>query len=111
MFVKKLKTMLYTGALALVPAALFVMTPSHANAYTLQQQTNVPFAFKFGNRTLPAGNYRLKPVFESTNLSYYLVNTDTGRTVMVSRSFGAGETPVELIFTKDADGYTLKQVR
>jgi hypothetical protein len=111
MFLSKVKAMICAGAVALVPASVFLIAPAAANAFSLEQQTSVPFAFRIGNRTLPAGTYKLRQVFETTNLSYYLVNTETGRAAMVSRSFGAGEKPIELIFSKDEEGYVLKKVR
>jgi hypothetical protein len=70
---------------------------------------SIPFAFRVGNNTLPAGNYKLEQ-WTPGNPSYYLKNVKTGRSLMVTRLSGNEGHPILLTFEKDNTGYVLKRV-
>jgi hypothetical protein len=69
----------------------------------------IPFPFRINNKTLPAGEYEVRPVFGSQVV--YLTNVHSGRTFMVVRPAGQSSGPANLVFKADRNdqaGQTVK---
>jgi len=111
MLANQIKTSLW--AMTVLCGGLFSLI-SPANADTRQQghirKVNIPFAFRIGNSSLPAGQYRLEQ-WTSGSPSYYLKNVETGKSLMVTCLGGKEQRPTELIFDKDETGYVLRKVQ
>lgn len=107
------RTKANAGKLMLLFAGAFSLV-STANADPVWPMSvkaaDIPFAFRIGNNTLPAGKYRLEQ-WASGSPSYYLKNVQTGKFLLVTRRPGNGDHPMELNFEKDKSGYVLKNVR
>lgn len=74
----------------------------------------IPFAFQVGNKTLPAGEYRVESLLTGDGNNFQLIRrTDCGASVivmtMVADSSGAKSQPA-LIFNQYGNSYFLSQI-
>jgi hypothetical protein len=104
MFSNSLKKIICAGVFALTAGSFSAM------ALTVEASSNVPFAFRIGDKALPAGEYRLAPA-STMGRWYYLTNAKTGRSVLILRSSVENRQPKALVFGKSDEGYVLKSVR
>ena len=72
----------------------------------------IPFDFVAGEKTLPAGTYRVEPVRRDSYTAWEIRSTTgrAGAVVMTSALGGGAETESGLVFHKYADTYVLAQV-
>ena len=104
-----MKTMLQN---AIKLSALLMILIVSAAAQTSAKVT-VPFAFKVGTKTLPAGEYRIEPV--SQNFTELLALRDGGgarRVVIhgVREELLKSESHARLVFNRYGDDYFLAQI-
>lgn len=95
-----------TGMLAL---ALLATQVGRAQEPVL---ANIPFAFTVGNMTLPAGEYRVEKVQESSP-ALLIQRTDRSASTIVITSgveLNAPQAQTKLIFHRYANGYFLSQI-
>ena len=88
-----------------------LMIAASAKAQTSEKITfHAPFDFTVANRTLPAGNYTIRPL-SPTRL---LIRSDDGRETFIASNFAAQakETPnsTDVIFARYGDQYFLYQL-
>ena len=96
-----------TGLLALA----FMAATQIAQAQE-QVIANVPFAFTAGNRTLPAGEYRVGK-WITGDRTLFIQSTDRGATTFaasIPAESNAPQTQTKLVFHRYGDRYFLSQV-
>ena len=102
-----------TLRLFLVLGAL-LLTAVAANAQSQRSQiTKVPFNFNVGEKTLPAGDYVVKPNRPDSNGAWLIQSTDGHNSVLVNtRSLQASKAQkrTRLVFNKYGDQYFLSQI-
>jgi len=73
------------------------------------QKVNIPFAFFVERTALPAGDYRIEPIFGKEIVS--LVNLTTGQRVNILPSEGVRLSgKAKLVFEVGPRGYSLKKM-
>ena len=100
-------------AMALLCGGVFsLVSPASADTRQLwpRDEVEIPFAFRVGHHSLPAGPYRLEPLTPGSP-SYYLKNVKTRKSLMVMGRSGQEPRPTQLTFDKDETGYVLRQVK
>ena len=84
------------------------------NAQTERTQvTNIPFNFNVGNKTLPAGDYVVKPNRRGNDGAWLVQSKDGRDSVLVNtRSMQASKTQkmTKLVFNKYGEQYFLSQI-
>ena len=75
-----MKKQILAAAAALIFAA-FVPTPSHAQQAAL---ANIPFDFQVGNKTMPAGQYKVQRALSGNDAVDLLQRTDSSASVFTS---------------------------
>ena len=92
-----MKKQILATAAALVFAA-FIPTPSHAQQAAL---ANIPFDFQVGNKTMPAGDYKVQRALASNEGVDLLQRTDSSASVFTSTGPADGSvtnTDPKLVF-------------
>lgn len=78
-----------------------------------QLRVDIPFAFSVGNKSLPAGEYRIQVVNPSSDHSVLQIASLDGRTTMMVRTIdieGSSPSRAKLTFRHYGDQYFLAQV-
>jgi len=78
-----------------------------------QLRADIPFAFSVGNKSLPAGEYRVQVVNPSSDKSVLQITSLDGRTTMMVRTVdieGSSTSRAKLTFRHYGDQYFLAQV-
>ena len=78
-----------------------------------QLRVDIPFAFSVGNKSLPAGEYRIQVVNPSSDKSVLQIASLDGRTTMMVRTVdieGSSTSRAKLTFRHYGDQYFLAQV-
>ena len=101
------RTTIRKTLLTLACASMLALGPIAAQADTTYG--TIPFPFRISNKTLPAGEYKIRPVFGSQVV--YLTNVHSGRTFMVVRPAGQSSGPANLVFTADRNGQAPRTVK
>lgn len=93
-------------------ALLLTAMSVHAQSQR-SQVTNIPFNFVVGHKTLPAGDYVVKPNRRGSDNAWLVQSTDghesvlfTTRSIQTSKS----QKKTKLIFNKYGDQYFLSQI-
>ena len=98
-----------------VAAALLLSVAATSTCYAQQTvlAVKIPFAFQDGNRTLPAGEYRVERVQSGTELVQQLRQID-GDAVMTVQTMSieskAGNQNPELVFNRYGQTYFLSRI-
>jgi hypothetical protein len=98
-----------------VAAALLLSVAATSTCYAQQTvlAVKIPFAFQDGNRTLPAGEYRVERLL-SGNESVQLLRQIDGDAVMTVQTMSveakAGNQNPELVFNRYGQTYFLSQI-
>lgn len=105
-----MKMKLFAGAAALL---LSVVAAGNCFAQQPALSVNIPFAFQAGSQTLPAGEYRVETVLNSSGCMQRIRQVNGGAsavmvTISVDSSKGAPEP--ELLFNRYGDKYFLWQI-
>ena len=94
--------------------ALLVMTAATANAQSERTEvTYVPFNFVVGKKTLPAGEYVVRPNRAGSNDVWLVQSKDGDTSALVTTTvIQSGKTPkrTKLVFNKYGDQYFLSQI-
>ena len=78
-----------------------------------QLRADIPFAFSVGNKSLPAGKYRVQVVNPSSDKSVLQITSLDGRTTMMVRTVdieGSSTSRAKLTFRHYGEQYFLAQV-
>ena len=77
-----------------------------------QIQLSVPFHFFAAGKALPAGHYRVEPLFDENLAAWRLVNNNGQVTVVLTNSVQSLKTehPPSLIFRNTGAAYSLVQI-
>lgn len=80
------------------------------NAQAQSTKVTIPFAFEATGKSLPAGEYRVRPV-GNMNSIYAMVNVQTHESVLLSgkQTIGVSEEAPRLIFDRAGDDYYLTE--
>lgn len=102
---------IYIATLMIV-GVLSVNTQAQTSRNTQQLHVSIPFAFDAGNKTLPAGDYRVQVVNPSSDHSVLqIASTDGQSSVMVKTTDIEGRSEkAKLTFRRYGDQYFLAQV-
>ena len=93
-------------------ASLFLFS-TVAAAYAQQSlQANIPFAFKVGNKQLPAGNYRFIPTGEDRSIRVVSDKDSAVGLVLTRLAAGIHTTPndAHVVFDKMGEQYWLAEI-
>lgn len=96
-------------------AALVILSASAAQAQSTGEQTaRIPFAFSVGDKSFPAGEYRVSRVNPQSDRAALYIRSGDGRTgrIVMTTPVQADQTPesAKLVFNRYGDAYYLSQV-
>lgn len=104
-----------TKILAIAGAALLsMMAGGECQAQSRSLEVNIPFAFEVGNKTLPAGSYRVESVPTGTG-SLQILRSDSGAARLtistMATSSISGTATSALVFHRYGNRYFLSQIQ
>jgi hypothetical protein len=97
-------------ALTLLPCAALILSASALQAAPVKSgKFNIPFAFEVGKHTaMPAGEYQIEQ--DPNSILAVLVNTQTGKSVMLVRKSPSEEGKARLVFEDKGNIHQLKRI-
>jgi hypothetical protein len=111
---RKMGDPMKTKILAMAGAVLLsIIGAGVCGAQTRTLEVNVPFAFEVGNKTMPAGSYRVETVLTG-NGSLQVLRSNSGEarlTISMPTAPNIGALAPSLIFHRYGNHYFLAQIR
>jgi hypothetical protein len=108
-----MKKQIYISLITLGLLTALAATPVYAQFQT-PIKLSVPFAFTVGDKTMPAGEYTLKPANDAGLYSRLLIRSKDGKTVAIILTgviqASAVQEEAKVTFNRYGDQYFLSQV-
>jgi hypothetical protein len=108
-----MKKQLMKSAAVLSLLAVLTLAPVYAQ-YQTEVIVTIPFSFTVGEKTLPAGQYRIKPASNAGLRSRLLIQSRDGKSSVIASTDVLQKKTIEskakLMFNRYGDQYFLSQV-
>jgi hypothetical protein len=95
-----------------IAAALLLSTVVVPQSHAQQLEAKIPFAFTVGDKTLPAGEYRIRPVLSDGAKAQLIQRTDgSGSAIVMTLSTeDTKESEAKLVFNRYGHEYFLSRI-
>ena len=95
-------------------AAVLAVSPARAQSVN-EQRADIPFAFNIGDRSFPAGHYRVTRINQASDITVLAIKSSDGRLSKLTLTTRVENTgwrePNRLVFNRYGDQYFLSSVR